>query len=190
MEEQTIYFDKEQLSHSTLPTISNTRVLPAGKSIKPSFPGCEVTAIDRIFSEQYDFHLCFPKELPQFSFYPVPELLVFAIDGQGGTFVSSNLNAKLEDVGRADIYYLDRKRQLHWLAPSWNTFLSVLVFTEDWKSRYLEDAMKPQPSEKARRFLINTFHLSPLTHLEEAPETDIRIFTSLTAAREALPFLD
>lgn len=190
MEPQVWYLDQEHLNQSAPTALSDRKIIPAGKYIQPSYPGCEVTALDRIFSEQYDFHLCFPKELPQFSFYPVPELLVFAIDSHGGSFVSTNRNAKLEEVERADIYYLDRTHQLHWIAPSWKEFLSVLVFTEDWKRGFLEEASKPEPSEKARIFLINTFQLSPPDHSVEEPERDIHIFSSLAAAREALPFLD
>jgi len=188
MEHPVLYLDQGGLSKQTPIASSDLTIIPAGLNIQPSFPGCEVTALDRIFSEQYDFHLSFPKELPQFSFYPVPQLFVFAIDSHGGSFVSTNRNAKLEE-GRADIYYLDRTLQLHWLAPSWKEFLSVLVFKEDWKDPFLKEVSKPQPSEKARAFLIDTFQLSPPQSVA-APNTVIRIFSSLAAAKEALPFID
>lgn len=191
MDQQLIYLDREGLGHSVLILPIEIEVIYAGKTIEPSYPGCEVTALDRILSEQYDFYLCFHKDLPQFSFYPVPELFIFAIDSYGGSFVSTSLDAKSQDAEGADIYYLDCKLQLHWLAPNMHTFLSLMVFEENWKNSLgVGEYPVPNPSEKAKTFLINTFELMPPTHIERAPDTEIRIFPSLAAAKESLPFVE
>lgn len=191
MQQNVVYVDKEALGNSLLSSPDECKVIFGGKTIWPSYPGCEVTAIDRIMSEQYDFHLCFHKELPQFSFYPVPELLIFAIDSYGGSFVSTNIVAGGVTTEPSDIFYLDSKLQLHWLAPNMHSFLSLMIFENAWKNSLGADEYPlPNPSDKARTFLINTYELMPPTHVERAPDTDIRIFPSLAAAKESLPFVE
>lgn len=189
LEQNVVYIDRETLGNSLLINPEECEVIYGGKTIWPSYPGCEVTALDRILSEQYDFYVCFHKELPQFSFYPVPELLIFAIDSYGGSFVSTNIVAGGFDTDPADIFYLDSNLQAHWLAPNMHAFYSLLVFKEDWKNS-LGKYPVPNPSEKAKMYLINTFELTPPTHMESKPDTEIRIFPSLAAAKESLPFVE
>lgn len=186
-----VYVDNEALGNGLLVNPEGSEVIFGGKTIWPSYPGCEVTAIDRILSEQYDFYLCFHKDLPQFSFYPVPALLIFAIDSYGGSFVSTNMVAHVNNPDPADIFYLDSKQQLHWLAPNMHAFFSLMVFEEDFKNSLgAGEYPVPNPGEKAKAFLINTFELRPPTHLEQAPDTEIHIFPSLSAAKESLPFVE
>ena len=190
MKQQVMYLDREELGNLSPVLPSEISVIYAGKRIQPSYPGCEVTALDRIFSEQYDYHLCFHKDLPQFSFYPVPELFIFAIDSYGGSFVSTNLAAKNPDAKRADIYYLDRHLKAHWLAPDMQSFLSLMIFHPDFKQALACGEFSiPEPSDKAKTFLINTYALTPPAPFAKAPELEIRMFHSLAMAKESLPFL-
>jgi len=189
MEQKLWYLDTEALGNSLPLFPSEIRVINAGKAIQPSYPDCEVIAIDRILSEQYDFHLNFHKDLPQFSFYPVPNLLIFAIDSHGGNFVSTADSVNISEEAAA-IFYLCRDGQLHYLAPNLRALLSLLVFIPDWKeSLGLKTLPSPEPSEKGRAYLIETFQLYPVSLPATAPQIELRLFRTLAAAMAVLPFV-
>lgn len=189
MKKPTYYTDKE--TGAILIFSNDVQIIPAGKHLCPSYLGCEVTAQDHIFSEGYDLHFFFHKDLPQFSFYPVPELLIFAIDSLGGSFCSTNMDATDRAATCANIYYLDHSKQLHWLAPNMVDFLSMLLFQPNWKEALqLPGYVKPKVSEEGKRFLAATYEVPETREIATPATEQIRIFPSLAAAQAALPFVD
>ncbi len=185
------YMDQEMRSDLALMFPDELQVILTGKQLRPSYPGCEVTAHDRILSESYDLHLSFHKDLPQFSFYPVPQLLIFAIDSLGGCFCSTNPAVNLRETAHADIYYLDQNRQIHWLAGSAPDFLSLVLFQPNWKEALqLPGYVNPKPSEQGKSFLATAYKVPQAQkHLMPASE-QILLFASLAEAQASLPFID
>lgn len=188
MKKEVSYTDVEAYPPGTTPLFSGEGTLiEAGRCIFPRHPGCEVTAIDRILTEHYDVQLCFHPDLPQFSFYPVPTLGFFAIDNLGGSFVCDGSPYFLHLP--MDIYYLDRQRQMHYLAPSFTDFLSLVVFRPDWKLTLGIPAPLPTADEKMRRYLIDQFQLAPIDLPKQAPNKRFRFFASVAEAKAELPFV-
>lgn len=190
MEQKVWYYDKEARGNSPSNFPSAQQIIPAGKIIQPRYPSCEVSSVNRILAEQYDFHFNFPKDLPQFTFYPVPKLLIFAIDSHGGTFVTTDDSVNIPE-DKASIFYLSHDRALHYLAPNLHGLLSLLVFQPDWRTTLgLDTIPTPNPSEKGHDYLIKSLNLSRVSLPETSPQTEIRLFPTLAAAKAVLPFID
>lgn len=191
MNERPVYLDIESIPAGACPLFTGDSLpIEAGRCIFPSHPGCERTATDYILSEHYDFHFSFPSNLPQFSFYPVPSLGIFAIDHQGGSFVCDGSPFLLTldpEPPRLDIYYLDATRRLHYLASQLQELLSLLVFCPDWKRTLGLSTPLPTPDEKMRAHLIKTFALTPISLPSAAPNREFHLFPSLTEAKAVFP---
>ncbi len=183
------YLNREAYGTSPLPAHASTCTL-AGKYIMPSYMDCSLTSVDSMFARFYDFHQAFHKELPQFSFYPVPELLIFAIDSHGGAFVSTNPQAKHPDCTQADIYYLDAQKRLYFLAENMQDFFSLLIFCPDFKQQLgLADIPTPQPDPKGRALLIERYDLHPQALPQTEKNPAIRFFSSFEEAKQHLDFV-
>lgn len=123
-------------------------------------------------------------------FYPVPQLMLFACDGGGGCFCSTNMGM---DMGEADapIYYVNNALECIYLAPNLRALITSAVYTPGLLARAGVARPRRQLTYREQQLLIKRLSLraadaADVRAVRVAP--DVRLYRDHAAAARELEF--
>lgn len=144
----------------------------------------------QVLAEEYDVRFLFDDAIPELEFYPIPQMCIFAVDSEGGSFASPNTSIDISEEN-APVYYISKDLRCYYVAPNLFAFLQLIVFNPGWKNDFVKGSdSAAEPSSEGKTYLISTLNLSRSTASpDEANEpNEITIFKSLEEAKKVITF--
>jgi len=167
-------------------------VIYTGKSVLSMPVSNKIETSYQILADEYNVCFIFDDNIPKLQFYPVPQLLIFAIDSLGGCFVSTNtaMDIKEED---APIYYIDNNLRVFYLSSNLLRFLEIVVFCPMWKEKLGLTCDSMLFAKQGQEHLIRTLNLqnnNVAFGLNEENTDNIVIYPTFDEAKKEIPFYD
>lgn len=195
--EQIVYIDMENLKTQNVIAMIITddtgnpcTVVHTGKQIL-SMPRSDYSRFYETLAKDFDVHFIFDDAEPEFSWYPIPSLIIFATDHLGGAFGSTNGSIDIQEQN-APVYYIHTAKECYYLAANLREFLELIIFHQHWKVAITGESPRATATcSKEVQKLIQTLHLGPHPKNQEIylPQ-EIEILNSYTEAKEKINFYD
>lgn len=131
-----VYYDVCESNGCVAIFPSEIKAVPAGTTLCPMSARDKNVEYQR-YADMYDLRFIFDDDIPQISFYTVPQVDIFAKDSVGGLFGTVGQTTDIHDV--APICYINSSRECFLVANSLKTFLQILASGCDWKTTMLPD---------------------------------------------------
>ena len=148
----------------------------------------------QILEDELDICFLFDDRVPEYHFYPIPSLYIFATDSIGGCIGSTKHPSFSEED--TPIYYV-LSDAAYYIAPNLKEFLSIAIYFPDWRKRIgVSYSQKEIISEETKKYLIQTLTLSlnegNLCFDEEhfLKDQDLQIYRTFDDAKNNMEFYD
>lgn len=123
-----VYFDVSETRECVSVFARDAEVIPAGVTLYSMSVKHKDKEYQR-YAKEYDIHFLFDDKLPRIDFYAVPQMDIFAIDGEGG-FIAS-IGGITDFDSQKPIYYVNMKKNCFKIADCGKEFLENAM---KWKS--------------------------------------------------------
>lgn len=185
-------------------------LLPAGKEIIPVPEFERDNVIYKLLKENCDLHFCTTQTIDDFSFYPVPQFSIFAIDHRGNCFGTIGGAGDIMD----DTYpvgYVNDNGTYGVLAGSIKEFLSLANYYPHWwevvqyeqnRVSHDMDIIEKQKLTNRSQYLKNQHEIGKTLKLSKNLKSiealilniksplNFKVYSSKAEAQEAYTFLD
>lgn len=126
-----VYYDVCEGNECAAIFSSKIKAVPAGTTLYPMSARDKNSEYQR-YADVYDLKFIFDDDIPQISFYTVPQVDIFAKDSVGGLFGTVGQITDIHDV--APICYINSSLESFSVANSLKIFLQMLASGCDWKT--------------------------------------------------------
>lgn len=124
-----LYLDQSELKSCIGIFLKDTEVINAGTTVNAMSAKHKNTEYDR-YATEYGIHFIFEDDVPVIDFYAIPQIDIFATDGEGGMFGS--VGEETNPRGESAIIFISDKKEVHLVAANFKEFVSRAA---DWKNR-------------------------------------------------------
>ena len=123
-----VYLNIETMQKDTYTAEEGCEVIRAGKDFALSVMTCEENGFLSL-QRKRGISLIFEGNVPKVDFFPVPTLMLFARDMDGGFF------AYAEKKGKQAVHYISAALECWYLAKDIREFVQLAVFEPQWKEK-------------------------------------------------------
>lgn len=123
-----VYVDVTELDKCVCIAIKDKEVIKAGSTVY-SMSSNEKNENYQQYADNYDIHFIFDDDIPELSFYTVPQVDVFATDSENGLIGTVGSMTDLESD--SPICYINKNKKCFFIANNLKEFLER---TDNWKN--------------------------------------------------------
>lgn len=144
-----LYLDAEKIKEPISVFVRDAEVVWAGTTIYSMAVSYRDAEYDR-YAREYDIHFIFEDQIPEVSFYTVPQADIFAVDSEGGYLCTFGEVTYFE--GDAPIIYIDDGRRCFLIAKNGKEFLDNVNQWKERKTPFLEIEFFSCQEEAAEKY--------------------------------------
>lgn len=196
-ESKKVYVDTEQAAFQGCSAVGilfdglQPEVIYTGKFIYSMALNNKKEKAYTILEDEYDVCFIFNDKIPEFNFYPVPRLEIFAYDSLGGCF-SSTSSVDIDEEN-SPIYYITKNLEIYYLSSNLLKFLKMVVFYPLWRNELGLCNEELVISKQGQEYLSSTLKIknNGFDYRKNIKREDnIIIYPSLEYAKKEIDFFE